>query len=77
MPTLSEQAMDNQFMEYIMKGDYSAARQMLTQYARIAGLESGGRHMAALLDVLDESHKASFWGYGQSSGSANVVISFV
>ncbi|GAA4707629.1 extradiol ring-cleavage dioxygenase [Brevibacillus fulvus] len=77
MPTLSEQAMDNQFIEYLMKLDLSAAREMLTQYARISSVESGGRHLAALLGVLEPNQKAEFWGYGQSSGSANAVISFV
>ncbi|CAM2844769.1 extradiol ring-cleavage dioxygenase [Paenibacillus sediminis] len=76
MPTRSEQAMDNQFIDYLMKGDYAAAREMLTQYSRIAGVESGGRHLAALLGLLDDEHKAVFWGYGQSSGSANAIISF-
>ncbi|MBP1155597.1 MULTISPECIES: extradiol ring-cleavage dioxygenase [unclassified Paenibacillus] len=77
MPTRSEQAMDNQFMDYLLNGDYVAAREMLTQYSRIAGVESGGRHLAAMLGVLDENHKATFWGYGQSSGSSNAIISFV
>ncbi|WP_372814170.1 extradiol ring-cleavage dioxygenase [Paenibacillus sp.] len=77
MPTRSEQAMDNQFIGYLMNGDYTAAREMLTQYARIAGVESGGRHLAALLGVLDDKQRAEFWGYGQSSGSANAIISFV
>ncbi|TBL79369.1 extradiol ring-cleavage dioxygenase [Paenibacillus thalictri] len=78
MPTLSERALDNQFLDYIMKGDYEPAREMLNQYARIAGVESGGRHLAALLGVLGVSpQQAEFWGYGQSSGSANAIISFV
>jgi 3,4-dihydroxyphenylacetate 2,3-dioxygenase len=76
MPSRSEQAMDNQFIEYLMTGDYAAAREMLNQYSRIAGVESGGRHLAALLGVLDNEHKAEFWGYGQSSGSGNAIISF-
>jgi 3,4-dihydroxyphenylacetate 2,3-dioxygenase len=76
-PSRSEQAMDNQFIEYLMNGDYASAREMLNQYARIAGIESGGRHLAALLGVLDDKQRAEFWGYGQSSGSANAIISFV
>lgn len=75
-PTRSEQAMDNQFIQYLMSGDYAAAREMLTQYSKIAGVESGGRHLAALLGILDNEHKAEFWGYGQSSGSGNAIISF-
>jgi 3,4-dihydroxyphenylacetate 2,3-dioxygenase len=76
MPTLSEQAMDNQFIEYLVNGEYSLAREMLTQYSRIAGVESGGRHLATLLGVLDSRYQATFLGYAQSSGSGNAVITF-
>ncbi|MEX2462586.1 MAG: extradiol ring-cleavage dioxygenase [Paenibacillaceae bacterium] len=76
-PTRSEKAMDNQFIDYLMSGDYTSAREMLNQYAKISGVESGGRHLAALLGVLDQKQRAEFWGYGQSSGSGNAIISFV
>lgn len=76
MPTLSEQAMDNQFIQYLLTGEYDRAREMLTQYARLAGVESGGRHLAALLGVLDSRYQARFLGYAQSSGSGNAVITF-
>ncbi|MGG1660285.1 extradiol ring-cleavage dioxygenase [Brevibacillus sp. NRS-1366] len=76
MPTLSEQAMDNQFIDYIVSGEYGLARQMLTQYARIAGVESGGRHLASLLGVLGDQFKATYLGYAQSSGSGNAVFTF-
>jgi 3,4-dihydroxyphenylacetate 2,3-dioxygenase len=76
-PSLSEHALDNQFIEYLMKGQYGEAREMLNQYSRIAGVESGGRHLAVLLGVLTPEQRAEFWGYGQSSGSANAIISFV
>jgi len=76
LPSRSERAMDTQFMDYLNKGEYEDAREMLNQYARIAGVESGGRHLAALLGVIDPSQKAEFWGEGQSSGSWNAVISF-
>jgi 3,4-dihydroxyphenylacetate 2,3-dioxygenase len=75
-PTISEQAMDNQFIEFIMNGEYDHARKMLYQYSRIAGVESGGRHLATLLGVLDRSYEAKYWGYGQSSGSGNAIVSF-
>jgi 3,4-dihydroxyphenylacetate 2,3-dioxygenase len=75
-PSRSEMAMDNQFLQYLLTADYAGAREMLTQYARIAGVESGGRHLAVLLGVLDKEH-AEFWGYGQSSGSGNAIVSFV
>jgi 3,4-dihydroxyphenylacetate 2,3-dioxygenase len=76
MPTRSEKAMDKQFIDYLMNGEYTEAREMLTQYARIAGVEAGGKHLASLLGVLDQEQKAEFWGYGQSSGSGNAIISF-
>jgi 3,4-dihydroxyphenylacetate 2,3-dioxygenase len=75
MPTRSERAMDNQFLEYLLSSDYAGAREMLTQYARIAGVESGGRHLATLLGVL-EKERAEYFGYGQSSGSGNAIVSF-
>jgi 3,4-dihydroxyphenylacetate 2,3-dioxygenase len=77
-PTISEQAMNNQFMDFIMNNKYDLAREMLPQFSRIAGVESRGCHLAALLGVLgNERHKAEFWGWGQSSGSGNAIISFV
>ncbi len=76
MPTLSEQALDNQFVDYVMNKDFEAAKGMLPQYARIAGVESGGRHIAALLGVLGEQYSPKYWGYAQSSGSGNVVMTF-
>lgn len=76
MPTLSEQAMDQQFIEYLLNKQFAQAEEMLKQYARIAGVESGGRHLAALLGVLDNEQTVEMWGYGQSSGSGNAIISF-
>lgn len=78
MPTISEQALDQQFTEYLLSGSLDKAREMLPQYARIAGVESGGRHLAMLLGVMEGSGscKASFHGYAQSSGSGNAVITF-
>lgn len=75
-PTISEQAMDNQFIEFMMNGEYESARKMLYQYSRIAGVEAGGKHLATLLGVLDDVYEAKFWGYGQSSGSGNAIITF-
>jgi len=76
MPTRSERAMDAQFMGYLKNGEYAEAREMLNQYSRIAGVEAGGRHLAALLGVVDPAQKAAVWGEGQSSGSWNAIISF-
>ncbi|GAX90381.1 extradiol ring-cleavage dioxygenase [Effusibacillus lacus] len=76
MPTLSEQALDKQFTEYLINGDFTSARNMLPQYARAAGVESGGRHLAMLLGVLEGDYRGNFLAYGQSSGSGNVVMTF-
>lgn len=76
MPTLSEQAMDRQFTEYLQNNDYTSAWQMLAQFARAAGVEAGGRHLAALLGVLEGDYKSKYLGYCQSSGSGNVVMTF-
>jgi 3,4-dihydroxyphenylacetate 2,3-dioxygenase len=75
-PTLSEQALNNQFIEHLNNNDYASAWEMLPQYARNAGVEAGGRHVAALLGALEGSYKSQFFGYGQSSGSGNVVMTF-
>jgi 3,4-dihydroxyphenylacetate 2,3-dioxygenase len=76
MPTLSEQALDQQFLGYLNNNDLHSAWKMLPQYARAAGVESGGRHLAMLLGILEGSYKSHYYGYGQSSGSANVVMTF-
>ncbi|HZG84054.1 extradiol ring-cleavage dioxygenase [Paenibacillus sp.] len=75
-PSLMEKALDDQFVEYLLTGDYATARDTLEQYSKLAGVESGGRHLAALLGVLGDGRKAEYWGYGQSSGSGNAIISF-
>lgn len=76
MPTLAEQALDAQFLTYLTDNDLLSAQQMLPQYAKNAGLEAGGRHIAMLLGVLEDGCKSTFYGYGQSSGSSNVVMAF-
>ncbi len=76
MPTLAEQALDSQFLAYLTDNDLQSARSMLPQYAKNAGLEAGGRHIAMLLGVLEDGCRSAFYGYGQSSGSSNVVMTF-
>lgn len=77
MPTLSEQALDNQFINYLLAEKFDAAWEMLPQYAKVAGVESGGRHLAALLGVLGkDSYHVSLLGYAQSSGSGNANFNF-
>jgi 3,4-dihydroxyphenylacetate 2,3-dioxygenase len=76
-PSLAEQALNNQFVQYLLDGDYASAKQMLPQFARIAGVESGGRHIALLLGVMDgASYKAKYHAYAQSSASANYIMTF-
>jgi 3,4-dihydroxyphenylacetate 2,3-dioxygenase len=76
MPSLTEQALDNQFLSYLHKNDLSSAWKMLPQYSKVASVESGGRHIAMLFGVLEGSYRSHYYGYGQSSGSANVVMTF-
>jgi 3,4-dihydroxyphenylacetate 2,3-dioxygenase len=76
MPTIAEQALDNQFVGYLNNNDMQSAWQMLPQYSKAAGVESGGRHLAMLLGVLEGEYTSKYYGYGQSSASANVVMTF-
>ncbi|MDM5196693.1 extradiol ring-cleavage dioxygenase [Fictibacillus enclensis] len=80
MPTLAEQALDNQFIQYMLKSDFAAAKEMLPQFSRSAGVESGGRHLAVLLGVLEGSYQGNFQGtflaYGPSSGTGNAIVTF-
>lgn len=77
MPTLSEKALDDKFIEYLVEGKYDTAWEMLPQFSVAADVESGGRHVAALLGVLGKDEfKASFLGYAQSSGSGNPHFAF-
>ncbi|WP_413300288.1 extradiol ring-cleavage dioxygenase [Bacillus sp. 1P10SD] len=75
-PTVTEHAMDKQFIEYIMKKDYQAAYDMLPQYAGFAQVEAGGRHLAMLLSIIEESCDPKYYADGQSSGSWNALITF-
>ncbi|WP_160718942.1 extradiol ring-cleavage dioxygenase [Bacillus sp. USDA818B3_A] len=75
-PTVTEHAMDKQFLEFVMNRDYQSAYDMLPEYARLARVESGGRHLAMLLSMLDKECKPVFYADGQSSGSWNVLITF-
>ena len=75
-PTVTEHSMDKQFLEFVMCKDYQAAYDMLPEYARLARVESGGRHLAMLLSMLDKECKPSFYAEGQSSGSWNDLITF-
>ncbi|RAS83655.1 extradiol ring-cleavage dioxygenase [Priestia endophytica] len=77
MPTLSEKALDDKFIQLLVEGKYDDAWAMLPQFSVAADVESGGRHVAALLGVLGkEEFNASFLGYAQSSGSGNPHFAF-
>ncbi len=73
-PNRTEQALDREFCNYLVAGDRAAALDMLPTYARAAGVESGGRHIAMLLGVLDREFTGVLHGYGPSSGSGNPVL---
>lgn len=75
-PTTSEHALDKQFVEFIMNEDYESAYNMLPEYSRMARVESGGRHIAMLLAMLEDDMKPKYHADGQSSGSWNAVITF-
>ena len=76
MPTSSEHALDKEFIDLVMNKDIKAAFQMLPQYASMAKVESGGRHVAMLLGVIDEDCTPVYLADGQSSGSWNPLITF-
>jgi 3,4-dihydroxyphenylacetate 2,3-dioxygenase len=75
-PTVTEHAMDKQFVEYIMNKDYQAAYEMLPQYARFAKVESGGRHLAMLFSMIEDGWEPTYLADGQSSGSWNAMVTF-
>lgn len=75
-PTVTEHALDKQFVEFVMKKDYQAAYDMLPEYARFARVESGGRHLAMLFSMLDDEMEPAYLAEGQSSGSWNALITF-
>ncbi|MEH7130283.1 extradiol ring-cleavage dioxygenase [Neobacillus drentensis] len=75
-PTITEHAMDKQFIEFVMNNKYQAAYEMLSEYTRFARVESGGRHLAMLFSMIEEGWKPAYLADGQSSGSWNAVITF-
>lgn len=75
-PTLSEHALDKEFVDLVMNKNYKAAYEMLPQYASMAKVESGGRHLAMLLGIIDEECNPVYLADGQSSGSWNTLITF-
>jgi len=76
MPTLSEQAMNSQFLQLLMKKEYEVAFDMLPQYASLAKVESGGRHLAMLLAVIEPGSEPVYLAEGKSSASWNAVVTF-
>ncbi len=75
-PTLAEHALDKEFVELIMNKDYQGAYAMLPQYANMAKVESGGRHLAMLLGILEKDAEPTYYSDAQSSGSWNPIITF-
>ncbi|WP_374723922.1 DODA-type extradiol aromatic ring-opening family dioxygenase [Calidifontibacillus erzurumensis] len=76
MPTTSEHALDKEFVKLVLKRDYESCYKMLPEYGPWAKVESGGRHLAMLLAMIDDDAVPSYLGDGQSSGSWNAVITF-
>ncbi|PLR77009.1 extradiol ring-cleavage dioxygenase [Bacillus sp. V3-13] len=75
-PTVAEHALDKQFIDFVMKKDYQSAYHMLPEYARMAKVESGGRHLAMLFSMINEDCEPLYLADGQSSGSWNALITF-
>lgn len=75
-PTVSEHALDKQFVRLIEDRDYESAYSMLPEYARMAKVESGGRHIAMLLSMIEKDWTPSYLADCQSSGSWNALITF-
>lgn len=77
-PNITEQTLDREFCNHLVAGDLTSAESMLPSYARAAGLESGGRHVAMLLGALQGGLGGNvsgvLHGYGPSSGSGNPVL---
>mgnify|MGYP001329866171 FL=1 len=77
MPTHAEMAMNEKFFNFVMNNDFKSAWEMTPQFSRSAGVESGGRHLASLLGALgSDTYKTGYFGFAQSSGSGNYVITF-
>lgn len=76
MPSRSEMAMNEEFTKYLNKCDFASAWDMLPQYSKAAGVESGGRHLAVFLGAHEGEYTSQYFGEGQSSGSWNVVMTF-
>jgi len=76
MPTPFEQMMDAEFIELLTMGQFHRAADILAQYTRTVGAESGGRHLAVLLGLLGERFQTQFFTYAQSSGSGNALCAF-
>ncbi|MCL6593801.1 MAG: extradiol ring-cleavage dioxygenase [Alicyclobacillus sp.] len=77
-PNATETALNQKFCEVLENGDIHTAVEMLPSFAKAAGLESGGRHLATLLGVLQENPcKGVLHAYGPSSGSGNPIMSLL
>ena len=75
-PTTAEHALDKQFVELVMNKDFQSAYAMLPEYARMAKVESGGRHLAMLFAIIDKDSDPVYFADAQSSGSWNALITF-
>lgn len=74
-PTPMEQVLEDEFTEYLVAGEFERAWKALPQFSKLAGVESGGRHVATLLGVLHGMQGGGeFLGWGPSSGSGNPVV---
>jgi 3,4-dihydroxyphenylacetate 2,3-dioxygenase len=76
MPTISEHALNKEFVDLLLNKDYKSAYQMLPQFSRMAKVEGGGLHLAMLLGIVEDDCAPVYYTDGQSSGSWNPIITF-
>lgn len=76
MPTLTEHALNKEFVDLLLNKDYKSAYQMLPQFSRMAKVEGGGLHLAMMLGIVEDDCAPVYYTDGQSSGSWNPIITF-
>jgi 3,4-dihydroxyphenylacetate 2,3-dioxygenase len=76
MPTLSEHALNKEFVDLLLNKNYKSAYQMMPQFSKMAKVEGGGLHLSMLLGIVDDDSTPVYYTDGQSSGSWNPIITF-
>ncbi len=79
-PSEARQRLDREFIELLVRGRVTEAKEGLGAYTGAVVAEMGGRPVATMLGTLNDKSKRRFRGeqhgdYGPSSGSGNTSIS--